>query len=100
MLNPVVVQVATPEAFKGLALQVGIDAAVTESLKSTVPGTPGGPGTDRFVEVTVAVNVTLSPGLVGFFEDVSAVAVFDLFTTCGSPVRVPVLVLKFASSAL
>lgn len=35
-------------------------------------------------EVTVAVKVTVSPGDAGFFEDISAVDVFDLLTTCAT----------------
>src|SRR5207253_8429178 len=46
-------------------------------------------------EVTVAVNVTVSTEVDGFKEEMSAVAVFDLLTTC-PPGKVPLLLLNLA----
>ena len=45
-------------------------------------------------EVTVAVNVTSSGGADGFFEDTSAVEVFDLLTTCETVFDVLVVKVK------
>src|SRR4051812_40969739 len=71
---PGVTQVATPEPSTGCAPQVPI--VVPLSWKSTVPV-----GVPEVVE-TVAVNVTLSVGADGFFDETSAVVVPFLLTTC------------------
>jgi hypothetical protein len=46
---------------------------------------------------TVAVKVTDCPGALGLAEEVTLVVVLALFTTCGFPVKEPVLPLKFPS---
>ena len=64
---------------------------VLPSVKVTVPvGVPPGPD-------TVAVNVTGCPNVLEVGEEVSAVVVPALLTTCGLPVSDPVLVAKVLS---
>lgn len=81
-----VVNVATPEPFN-----VPVPMELPPSRKLTVPlGVPA-PGD---AAETVAVNVTDWPKTEGLTDDVTAVVVLSLFTTCDStadvlPVNVP-----------
>jgi len=86
-------QVATPPAVSAW-LPASQTIVVAPSLNVTVP--VNGPVT-TVAEVTVAVYVTVRVGDDGLSEDTSAVVVPDLLTTCGSPVNVPVLVVKLES---
>jgi hypothetical protein len=64
------------------------------SRNVTVPvGVPAPGGT----AATVAVKVTDWPKTEGFTDEVTAVSVLALLTTCGLPVSEPVLPLKFPS---
>lgn len=80
--------VATP------LLSVPLPIKVPFSPKSTLPvGVPVPGATTE----TVAVRVTDWPKTDGFNDEVKAVAVLALLTTCGLPGREPVLPRKFAS---
>ena len=83
-----VVNVAIPP------LRVPVPIGLPPSRKVTAPiGVPA-PGA---IAETVAVKVTDWPNTDGFADEVTVVAVFALFTTCGLPVTDPVLPLKFPS---
>jgi hypothetical protein len=64
------------------------------SRNVTVPVAVPAPGATG---ETVAVNVTDCPKAEGFCDEVTAVAVLVLLTTCGFPASDPVLPLKFPS---
>ena len=77
--------VATPP------LSVPVPIGLPPSKNVTVPvGVPAPGATGE----TVAVNVTDWPNTEGFCDEVTAVVVSALFTTCGLPVSDPVLPLK------
>ena len=80
-----VVNVAVPPA------KDPVPSVVLPSLKVTTSPSGGAPA----VELTVAVKVTACPTLVGLEEEVTAVLVAILFTTCFSTGEV--LAVKFAS---
>ena len=83
-----VVRLATPP------LNVPVPIGLPPSRKVTNPvGVPVPGGT----AVTVAVNVTDWPKVEGFVDEVTAVVVLALLTTCGFPVSEPVLPLKLGS---
>ena len=83
-----VVNVAMPP------LSVPVPIGLPPSRNVTVPVEVPAPGVTG---ETVAVNVTDWPNTDGFTDEVTVVAVSALFTTCGLPVREPVLPLKFPS---
>ena len=83
-----VVNVATP------LLRVPVPIGLPPSRNVTVPVGVPVPGATA---ETVAVKVTDCPGEEGFCDDVTVVAVLVLLTTCGLPVREPVLPLKLPS---
>ncbi len=83
-----VVNVAMPP------LSVPVPIGLPPSSNVTVPVGVPDPGATA---PTVAVNVIDCPNTDGFTEDVTAVVVSALFTTCGLPVSEPVLPLKFES---
>src|ERR1019366_1132665 len=83
-----VVRLATPPLKVPVPIGLPPSRNVTDPVGVPVPG-----GT----AVTVAVNVTDWPTTEGFTDDVTAVAVLALLTTCGFPVIEPVLPLKVAS---
>jgi hypothetical protein len=80
-----VVNVAVPPA------NDPVPSVVLPSLKVTTSPSGGAPA----LELTVAVKVTACPTLVGFEEEVTAVLVAILLTTCFS--KGEVLAVKFAS---
>ena len=83
-------KVAWAEPFKAtVAARV-----VAPSLKVTVPVGVPLPGE---AAVTVAVNVTIWPKLDGLTEELMAVELESLLTTCGEPESVPELVRKLLS---
>src|ERR1035441_9938347 len=93
-LRAVVVNVATPP------LNVPLPIGVPPSRKVTDPVGPvdGEVGFDPgATAATVAVKVTDWQVTEGFTDDVTAVVVLALFTTCGFPVRKPGLALKLGS---
>ncbi len=75
-------------------LSVPAPIELPPSKNVTVPVCVPAPGA---IAETVAVNVTDWPNTEGFGDDVTAVVVLDLLTTCGLPASDPVLPLKFAS---
>jgi len=80
--------VATPEPFKATAAPIAVPLLLNVTVPVGVPAT---------AEVTVAVSVTVWPKTEGFGWAVSAVVLVAPFTTCGFPVKDPVLVLKLPS---
>ena len=83
-----VVNVATPPLSVPEPIGLPPSRNVTDPVGVPVPGATA---------VTVAVNVTDWPKTEGFSDEVTAVAVLPLLTTCGFPVIEPVLPLKVAS---
>src|ERR1039458_9841995 len=93
-LRAVVVNVATPPLNVPLPIGVPPSRKVTDPVGpviGTVGAAPGG------TTATVAVKVTDWPRLEGFSDEVTAVVVSALLTTCGLPVNAPELPTKFAS---
>ncbi len=82
-----IVKVVCPEL-----LRTTPDATVVlPSVKVTVPVAVPAPG---LTAATVAVNVTAWPQTDGLAAEVTVVVLDALFTTCGEPESLPVLVRK------
>jgi len=86
--SAVVTNVATPP------VSVPVPMGLPPSRKVTVPVGVPVPGATA---ETVALKVTDCPNTDGFAVEVTAVVELALFTTCGLPVREPVLPLKLLS---
>ena len=84
----VVANVAMPPLNVPVPIGLPPSRNVTDPVGVPVPGATA---------VTVAVNVTDWPKTEGFSDEVTAVAVLALLTTCGFPVSEPVLPLKLGS---
>ena len=82
MLRAVVVKVATPPTNVPLPIGLPPSRNVTDPVGVPVAGATA---------VTVAVKVTAWPRMEGFTDEVTAVEVLPLLTTCGFPVIDPVL---------
>ena len=83
-----VVKVAMPPLSVPVPIGLPPSRNVTVPVGVPVPGATG---------ETVAVKVTDWPKTEGFADEVTAVVVSALLTTCGLPVSEPVLPLKFPS---